>query len=116
MTEPEELFKPDEGRRREAEKTHLAPGPGDAAAESVVRFVEKPTERPTIRIVAGELPKTATAAERALIESGLPIYQARTMAGAIPTSTRSRSTRSKTGKRQTGKAVSSSPRSGSSSI
>ena len=75
MTEPEELFKPDEGRRREAEKTHLAPGPGDAAAESVVRFVEKPTERPTIRIVAGELPKTATAAERALIESGLPIYQ-----------------------------------------
>ena len=65
----------DEARRREAEKIHLAPGLGDAAAESAVRLVEKVMERPTIRIVAGELSETATAAERALIESGLPIYQ-----------------------------------------
>lgn len=62
-------------RNREAEKAHLAPGPADDAAGSVVRLVEKTTERPTIRIVAGELSEIATAAERVLIESGLPIYE-----------------------------------------
>ena len=78
MTDPMDLSEPvalDEARRREAEKTHLAPEPGDAAAESVVHLVEKTPERPTIRIVAGELSEIATAGERALLESGLSIYQ-----------------------------------------
>ncbi len=41
----------------------------------VVRLVEKAMERPTIRIVAGELSETATTAEVALLASGLPIFQ-----------------------------------------